>query len=591
MVLSQRTIKTTKRPFIRSFTYSSYHIGISKKKVLLEKLNNNKITTIDVTEAPSEIGFLDYLKNLYDSFNDLSGCLINSHSIEKIQPLVSNFFLDKMLKSPEGVFNIPKVVFNIDRWNFSFVPSSFNLEEFIFKYIYSLNCTITQVAILCITIHLMHVTSRFLCSDKKLEIFNHLLNLVYFCRPDKEGRVENTNYSYHWFTTLHICTHDWISNYIYKNSYRVLHESILYKIYSNVKHLMIGFEIVPNFVKYQFLQFKNVMQVLFSFTLIVLAGPDLNIVYACLTIIYVVLGWLIDYLSYTWVLRDERFKLQYVLTLGFWLKHTLYGLLYILWLLMGIFTTNGIYFSILSNIMLVDRFNIIIFVLGTVTSLMGSNLWFFYGNPHIRQNLNISNAIRNQLIFPLLLRHNHNYNFSNLFRRALYWINSPIMFNNFTSFRRSNLEWFSFLGMVFSTYASWSWYTSSVFYSVSIVKNIIIWTVPTLVCGFNLIYMEDTRPWWGYYLYGFFYISFWTSICFASNSVLVGYINTHNALSVLIYLLPVNFILSFIYPLPLYRYDLNSHNINRLLHLLCFVILTFTTLLSGGTLWLIIAPA
>lgn len=117
----------------------------------------------------------------------------------------------------------------------------------------------------------------------------------------------------------------------------------------------------------------------------------------------------------------------------------MYGVLYILWLFIGIFSTNAIYFSILSNVTSVYNFNIIIFVLGSVISLTGSNLWFIHGNPRLRQGLNIRRVITNELIFPLLLIHNHNYNISHLFRRALYWINSPSIFNCYTSFRSSKL--------------------------------------------------------------------------------------------------------------------------------------------------------
>ena len=146
--------------------------------------------------------------------------------------------------------------------------------------------------------------------------------------------------------------------------------------------------------------------------------------------------------------------------------------------------------------------------------------------------------------------------------------------------------------MVLSTYGTWNLYTRHLLSSLSIVQHILVWITPTLLSGYTLIHLEVTRPRLGYLYYGFVYLFFWTSICFFTNSILLGYISINNAGAILCYILPINLVIAFIYPLPLYRGNSGSGfiRIRILMHLLLFVILTSVTLVSAGTIWSVIGP-
>lgn len=143
-----------------------------------------------------------------------------------------------------------------------------------------------------------------------------------------------------------------------------------------------------------------------------------------------------------------------------------------LWLYLGVFSTNGIFFYFVGNVIPTKIFNLLIFAVGGIISLIASNLWFFYGNPRIHSGLHIWRLMLDDLIYPILLK--SDYSFSRFLRSFINSIISPIEFNTYSSFRRAVIEWVSFLAMVYSTFGSWNLYMSSIFYSLSIMQNFVI---------------------------------------------------------------------------------------------------------------------
>lgn len=415
-----------------------------------------------------------------------------------------------------------------------------------------------QVVMLCTVVYLMRSVSGVVCSKTfPLNILGGVSKTV------EDFLITKKILNSAWFTNVYndiINITNLIYKYIYKLSYEKLYNDILYKLYINVKGLITRFNHSYKLSINKLFSYIGTKNRLIIPNIISYASPYIDLIFASLTVVYILLGWLLDFLSYIWIFSGHDLEYTNILTLNFWIKRIIYAILYISWLFTGVISTNGIYFSILNYVTSMNIFNIIMVVVGSILSCIASNLWFFFANAVVARNFNVT-------------------------RRVLPYLINNTSFNRYSSFRHSVIEWFAFLGMVFSTYGSWNLYTAHVFYSISIISNILIWAGVAFLAGYVLIYLEELRPRFSSFYYGSVYLVFWTAICFSTNSVLLGYVALPNAGLLLYYFIPINLLLAVIYSLPFYRFHEESTLLNRLLHLFFFILLTSMTLLSAGTIW------
>ncbi len=590
----------------RTFTHKSSFTHLNDNKFSFEKINldfsSNNIKTfqVNVTEPSYNPCISDQFKEFFSYFPDLYTIkgLFKTGNVETIKPLISDFYLDTMILKLTS-FNVNGVVscssFRLQ--DFTFSPNFFTVEgSFFHAIILLLNNRFVQLVFLCTIVYLMQEISTVLCTDKK-SFFFKILCKVNFLEEYSVNKTSRSVINFSWFINAYsiiISFSNRIEKYLYNISCHRFFHTILVKVYNNIRNLIVKFHFNLEFSKINLMlikfNFTFSLHTLFRVNIVFFAGPNLNIIYAGLTPVYILLGWLLDYISYIWTVSSSEINFSKIFTLSFWLKRFLFSILYITWLSLGVFTTNGIYFLVLSMISSIDTFNIAIFVVGSIVSSITSSFWFMYGNPTIIVTFNLYRFIVNEIIFPVVLTSSNIHDVLNILSQGFSSLVSSDYFNHYTSLRRSGLEWMSFLSMVFSTYGSWNIYTVHVFNTIPIIYNFLIWTASSFILGFLLIYLEDSRPRFSNYYYGFTYILFWTSICFSTNSILLGYININNAAHVLVYVIPLNFILGFIYPLPLYRYNINTTITARLLDVLLFIILTSVTLLSAGSIWNLIAP-
>lgn len=549
--------KTTKR----SLTNKNFLVDLTKIPVLSEKevtLTNVIVEQVNTSDISYNSGWFGFSKNIFwdcSDFLTFFSNFSNATHISKIKPLISDLHLDGMLARinylslPEWV-DLNTVTFRAN--GFTFIPNRFTLESYLLDLTSVVfNSTVFHFFSLCATVYIMQTLSSFICTDKKSYVFTYLCNKIIFFEKDEISPTRHSIINIAWFInsyTYIMSLISWFDNYLYNNSYNKLYKTILSKIYNNIRHLMVKFYFDLALSKVKLVLIKPIftLHVLFRFKISFFAGANLNVLYASLTLVYVIVGWLLDFISYLWVAKSNGMKWINISSFLFWIKRFFYGTIYIMWLYLGIFTTNGVYFSLFNRITSKRLFNIITTVVGSVMASISSSVWFTYANPTI--------------------------------------------FKPFTSLRRSIVEWLAFLGMVFSTYATWSFYTYYVFNLIAIYSHFLIWSTSSLISGLLLVYLEDTRPRFALYFYGVTYLFFWTCICFSTNSLVVGYINIENGASVLTYIIPINFLLAFIYAVPLYRYNSDATIFSRLFDLLLFVLLTGTTLVSGGNIWYFLAP-
>lgn len=534
----------------------------------------NKITII-VNYTPISLNIGEYLSPIFTS------CCIS-----KPKNLISQYCWDRMLVRLNLGLGNEKYVNNLVGYNFVFNTDVLLANNFVISLLAN---RILQIVFLSIVVLLMRELSTILCNGYLDKLLTGFLNFVYKIEDDSIKNKQNfpthnmfINYYNHIISLSH-----WVYKYVYNLSYAKLYYNILFTIYVNIKHL------IPSFHINYALDLKRVVNYTFKMifslrSMVTFFYMNLNVIYACLTIVYVVLGWLLDYLSFTWLVLSKGTEFKYVTSLGFWIKRSFYATLYIIWLYAGVITTNGVYFTIMKKIDSSTSVDIIITVVGSIVSYLASNLWYFYGKAIVPESLNIKNTI----IIPLLL--NPMYRIStyafyiSVRNRLLHYIFMPVSFNYFSTLRRSFLEWISFLGMVFSTYSGWNLYTAYVFNHLSVVNNLLIWIGPSIIGGYAIIYLEETRPIFGHLFYGLIYLLLWHSICYFTNSVVVGYFSIINAVRGLYYFLPMNFFLAFIYSVPLYRNTVRLTVFNRLVHVFFLTLLISITLISAGLIWYLI---
>lgn len=510
--------------------------------------------------------------------------------IQKFTPLISDFHYNNLIASLFYNRQHSKVLSESSLCDFEFISQSLNQKSFSSLFIIFYNSPIITSVIFFITIFLMQKVS-----NMDFSFINAFCTIIF---KDEQVTIKTKKpsiISYFWFTNMYnfiLSKSYWIYNYIQDLYSNKLHITIISKVYKNIKHLISKYKHNYNLNKIKvFTANKYLIHVPYT---VMLSSSNLNKMYASLTVLYIFLGWLIDYLSFIWIYSNKKMQFKFIGTIGFWVRHFIYAMLYISWLFIGVFSTNGLYFLILNNITSVDNFNILIFVLGSVFTYVFSNLWFLYGLAINKQQINIVRFFKDICMLPIILFENFYTDIyiaiTELYSRFIEIVILPINFNYYSTLRRSILEWLAFSAMVFSTYGSWNLYIIHVFYNITVIQNFFIWLVSSFFSGYLLIYIEEIRPIYSNFYYGLLYLLFWTSICFSTNSIVIGFFNTYNALYGLYYFLPVNFLLAFTYSLPFYRINTNLSLFSRLLHLIFFITLVGITLLSAGLLWYIIGP-
>lgn len=544
------------------YNYKSY-----KEDIYLHLLSNVQTCKPIAAAHNHTWNFLEFLKPFFPSGN-----------IEKIKRILPDFYFENLVYNKlnylNNYFKEQCEALTINTLNtFEFIPHSFTYNDYVYSLYNMINHTgFTHGASLFIIVTLISKASYI-----NLSFFNFCNSIVsYGLFINTHKSILNKTY--------------WVYTYIYNLGVLKLWLSILSKVYNNIKYFIIKFKLNYNLHLSKSIIITRIKYVISIPYKIMLGSGHLNEMYASFTVLYILQGWLMDYLSYIWIFCNNNMKFKFIFSLVFWMKRSSYALLYMTWIYLGVFSTNGIYFSIVRNISNMYTFNLFMLVLGSTFSCVFSNLWFFYGLAVKQKPLNLLGFFND--IIPRLLIGNFYTNFPLVLWEIYYrFINitfSPMWFNTLSSFRRSFLEWLSFFSIVVSTYGSWNLYILHIFPHLTVLQNFGIWLVPSFLSGYGLIYIEVFRPRFSNIYYGIFYLTFWTAVCFSSNSILVGFFDVNNSLNALYYLMPSNFVFAFIYNLPFYRLGNNLSILESLVHLFQYVALIFVTLLCAGLLWNII---